>query len=583
MVVFVGRDKKRKQQVDKMFLKELHIHNDVSLIRKLKFHKGINLIIDETKTSDKKESGNNVGKTTVLRLIDFCLGGEGENIYKDPEFKDKGSNTIIENFLKNNDVIITLILKEDIEIETSEEIVIRKNFLSKKNKIQEINGEYHNNKEFQKQLKKLIFKSKSPKPTFRQIIAKNIRDEKSRLVNTIKVLHPNTKPEEYEALYFFWLGIPLDETDRKQQLLYLIKIETDLQKRLKREYTLSQIEQSLIIINRNIELLEIKKKQFNLNENYANDLEELNKIKSDSNRISTQISQLEMRKELILESKDELEKEIAEINVEQIKFLYEEARLLIPDLQRTFEDTLKFHNEMLNEKKIFILKELPAIEKTLSSLKQMINTLIQKEKIISDSLQKTDVFDELEKIVSELNKYYEQKGGLEEQERLWEQTTSNIDSYKEELKNIDKTILSKEELLRERITIFNKYFSEISQKLYGEQFVLSYDRNEKGYELKISTISGNPGTGKKKGQIAAFDLAYIQFADELGINCLCFILHDQIENVHDNQISSLLNEIVSNINCQYVLPVLRDKLPDDIDIEHYKILSLSQKDKLFRI
>ncbi|MCP4629368.1 MAG: DUF2326 domain-containing protein [bacterium] len=64
-----------------------------------------------------------------------------------------------------------------------------------------------------------------------------------------------------------------------------------------------------------------------------------------------------------------------------------------------------------------------------------------------------------------------------------------------------------------------------------------------------------------------FDLAYIQFADALGIDCLHFILHDQIENVHDNQISSLLPEIVSEVNCQYVLPVLRDKLPEDIDVD----------------
>ena len=198
-------------------------------------------------------------------------------------------------------------------------------------------------------------------------------------------------------------------------------------------------------------------------------------------------------------------------------------------------------------------------------------------------LQKSGAFEELEKIVVELNKYYEQKGNLEEQKRLWNQTINNIEKYKEELDSIDKNITSKEDLLNERITIFNKYFSSISQKLYGEQFVLSYDRNEKGFELNISTVSGNPGTGKKKGQIAAFDLAYIQFADELGINCLHFILHDQIENVHDNQITSLLNEIVSNINCQNVLPVLRDKLPNDIDIEEFKILSLSQEEKLFKI
>lgn len=566
-----------------MFLKKLEIHNDNKLIRSISFHKGINLIIDETRTTDRKESGNNVGKTTVLKLIDFCLGGKGENIYKDPEFKEKGSNTHVENFLKNNNIIISLVLKEDLDIETSEEIFIRRNFLSRRNKIQEINGKYHSNNDFTKELKRLIFKSTAPKPTFRQIIAKNIRYEKSRLINTIKVLDPHTKKEEYEALYFFWLGIPIDESERKQQLLSLIKIENDLQKRLRKEHTLSQIEQSLIIINRKIKELEKKKELFNLNVNYENELNKLNSIKSKINSLTTQISQLELRKSLIIESKEELEKEIANINVEQIKSLYEEAKLLIPNIQKTFEETLKFHNEMLEEKKSFIIKDLPKIEDTIKMLQNELSELIIQEKKLSELLQKSDVFDELEKIITELNELYEQKGNFEEQKRLWEQTIANVENYKIELEKIEKNILSKEELLKERITIFNKYFSEISQKLYGEQFILSYDRNEKGYELQITTLSGNPGTGKKKGQIAAFDLAYIQFAEAVGIECLHFILHDQIENVHDNQITSLLNEIVSNINCQYILPVLRDKLPNDIDIEKYKILSLSQRDKLFRL
>jgi len=83
--------------------------------------------------------------------------------------------------------------------------------------------------------------------------------------------------------------------------------------------------------------------------------------------------------------------------------------------------------------------------------------------------------------------------------------------------------------------------------------------------------------------MASFDLAYIKFADAMGIPCLHFILQDQIENVHSNQISNLLTEIVEEVNCQYVLPVLRDKLPRDLNVEQYEILSLSQNNKLFKI
>jgi hypothetical protein len=44
-----------------------------------------------------------------------------------------------------------------------------------------------------------------------------------------------------------------------------------------------------------------------------------------------------------------------------------------------------------------------------------------------------------------------------------------------------------------------------------------------------------------------------------------------------------MNEIVSSINCQYILAVLRDKLPGEIDVKQYEILSLSQSDKLFKL
>ena len=83
--------------------------------------------------------------------------------------------------------------------------------------------------------------------------------------------------------------------------------------------------------------------------------------------------------------------------------------------------------------------------------------------------------------------------------------------------------------------------------------------------------------------MASFDLAYIKFANEKAIPCLHFVLQDQIENVHANQITDLLTEIVDEVNCQYVLPVLRDKLPRNIDTKKMEILSLSQNDKLFRI
>ena len=97
-----------------MFLKQVIIQNKNSIIRDIHFHKGINLIVDETPVgSSQQATGNNVGKTTVLRLVDYCFGADGKNIYQDTEF-NKQPNTTIENFLKENEIIITVVLVDNI-------------------------------------------------------------------------------------------------------------------------------------------------------------------------------------------------------------------------------------------------------------------------------------------------------------------------------------------------------------------------------------------------------------------------------------------------------------------------------------
>lgn len=567
-----------------MFLKNLIVeHNDI-IIRNIKFHKGINLIIDETNSLNKKETGNNVGKTTILRLIDFCLAGDGKSIYQDNEFKSK-TNILIEDFLKENNVLIKLILKEDLEDENSKEILIERNFLTHNKKIQKINGEKidGDNKNFAKKLKELIFLSIAEKPTFRQIISKNIRDDKNRVEHTVRVLHPTTKQEEYEALYLFWLGIELDSNDRKQKLLLQKKIEENLQKRLKKENNLSQITQSLIIIDKTINELEKKKDDFEINENFEKEFDELNRVKLDINKLSTAISKQEIRKNLILESKDELENNLVDIDIKKVEYIYNSAKSFIPKLHKTFEEVVTFHKEMIKEKTRYITNELPYLEIEISSKQKELEALLEIEKELSNKLRKITLDSNFQNITTELTILYEKKGSLEEQKRLWESTLTKSKNIDDELIEIDNGIESLDEQIQERITKFNKYFSDISYELYNERFILSSEKNDKGLELVITSISDNPGKGKKKGQIAAFDLAYIKYAEEMELEYLHFILQDQIENVHDNQISLLLQNIVSKINCQYILTVLRDKLPSDIDADKYKIISLSQDDKLFKV
>ena len=564
-----------------MFLKSLTISNSGTLVRQVTFRKGLNLIVDET-TGDRRESGNNVGKTTILRLIDYCFGGDGTNIYSDPEFKDK-SNTEVARFLTENNIIITMTLVDDLESPHSRQIVVRRNFLKRNEKIFEIDGEQQTIESFPRELKRLIFDSTSDKPRLRQIIAKNIRDEKDRVAHTLRVLNPYTRAEEYEALYLFWMGIEVDTNARKQQLIQNRATERRMLDALKKETSLSQIEQSLIVVNRTIDELDRKKDAFEIHDGYEHDLGEMNGVKQRINELSTRIGSLSLRRDLVLESKAELEDELSNVDPQNVRALYEEAKLLLPDLQKSFEATVGFHNQMVREKVEFITRELPSLDEELAEARRAISDALAKEKALGAKLRRLGIVEDLQLLITELNQAYEQRGRLEEQKRRWDASTERIREIDAQLEAINKGIESKDELLQGRVAEFNRYFSDISWRLYGEKFVLSADWDTRGLDLKVSSIGGNLGTGKKKGQIAAFDLAYIRFADAEDIRCLHFVLQDQIENIHDNQISSLLTEIVSEIDCQYILPVLRDKLPAEVDVDAYQVVSLSQDDKLFRL
>ena len=564
-----------------MFLKNLILENKLGLIREIEFHKGLNLIVDETVEKDKKTTGNNVGKTTVLRLVDFCLGSSGKNIYQDSEFKEQ-ENSTIKDFLIDTEVIVTLTLVDDWNF-PSESITIKKNFLKYSKRIQEINGEtIINEKEFDLKLKELIFDTNVEKPTFKQIVSKNIRDEKNKLANIVKVLNPYTKIEEYEALFLFWLGINTDTHNQKELLGKEKTREESFQKRLKKEGELSLIEQQLELVNSKIVELQQIKANFNFNEKFEAQLEELNLLKLNLSKLSTELSRLNMRRELILESKVELESERTNIDVNQIELLYSKASKLIPNLQASFEETVRFHNDLLDEKIKYIEVELPSLTEKLKLISKDIFSYRRREKELSEFVNASEYSEDYEHILIELNSFFERKGNLEERKKFWITSNEKLNRINEELESINTEINSKDNIIQKRITLFNKYFTKVSNQLYGEEYLLSTQKSERGYDLIVTNIEGNPSTGKKKGQIAAFDFAYILFAEEIEMKLIHFIMHDQLENMHDNQLSTILIDLANSINCQFVLPIVRDKIPSDIDIENYIILKLSENNKLFK-
>lgn len=573
-----------------MFLKNLKIATPSKTIRDIHFHVGLNLIVDNTPTSEIQQTGNNVGKTTVLRLVDFCLGAKSAIIYTDPE-NPKDEYKLVKDFLINNKVMITLTLVENLDDPNSNQLVIERNFLSGQEIIRRINGDdIPSEKEMQNILMRYCFPNfKGNKPTFRQIISHNIRYKDESINNTLKTLDRFTTNIEYETLYLFLLDCPFDEGEQRKGLIDKIKHETEYRDRLEETEKKSTYEVALTLLENEIDSLNQKKSLININDNFQNDLAKLNYVRYKINRVSSIISKLSIRKDLILEVKTELEKNsVDNIDFMQLKILYGEAQNNIDGLHKTFEDLVNYHNKMLVEKIKFITSDLPDLNQKIEEQNSVLNQFLEREKKLSEIISKSDSFEDLEKVIAELNEKYRLKGEYEKIIKQIDVVNKNISNLDQSLENIDSLLFSPsfEEKLKKQRDKFNRHFSAVSSELYGESYALKYDKtidkNTNKPYYKFSAFNTNLSSGKKQGEILCFDLAYTLFADEEKIPCMHFLLNDKKELMHDNQLLQVA-KFVRDKNVQLVISILKDKLPADLLQETNIIVELSQEEKLFLI
>ncbi len=559
---------------------------DGAIIRDIHFHAGINLIVDETPVVSGKETGNNVGKTTVLKLIDFCLGASAKGIYSDYENK-RNEYKLVKDFLVDNKVRILLVLKDDLLQEESREVIVERNFLARKNKIQRINGNSKTDDEFEEALTDILFPGHyGKKPTFRQIIAHNIRYKDVSINNTLKNLDSFTRDDEYETLYLFLFGCDFEQGDIKQELRTQIDIEEKFRKRLESEQTKSAYETALTLLRSDIEELERRKASLNLNPNFESDLDKLNLIKYKKNLASSEISRLELRKNLILEAQREMQAGESNIDLKQLQQIYQQATSLVNGIQKTFQELHDFHNRMVASKIRFITQDLPKIDKCLTEQREHLKRLLVEEAELSAVIIQSDSFNVLEQLIAELNAKYQTKGEYENTLRQLSAVDSKLAELNDELAAIDNDLFSDDFKLKikEQINKFNRHFSSVSYTLYGEKYALKFDpETVKGRRLyKFTAFNLNFSTGKKQGEISCFDIAYTLFANEENIPCMHFLLNDKKELMHDNQLL-MIAKLVDAKGIQFVASILKDKLPEELNKDEYVVLKLSQDDRLFRI
>ena len=565
-----------------MLLERLEILSKKGLIRDITFNlQGLNLIVDNAPIVENSTiSGNSVGKTTFIRSVDFCFGSDGKDIFVDKE--NKTDNDLVKNFLIENEVSFILSILN----KNSERTILRRSFNSKNDLfINEI--KYDNITLYKKKLLEILFHipHSQSKISLREIIKKFVRSDSYSENNIYKILHTSKKDYAYEAIYLLLFGFPNQEII-STRLILSDRIDT-LKKELKKlsgKSNLPRLQNRLAQLQGLISDNEEQIKNLDLPKTYEIQIDKLKSLKSRTAELSSALGNLNTKISLSQKTRNELLHSESKIDPISILKLYEEAKLLIGTIQKPFEEVLSFHNKMVLNKVKFVEQHILKLEQERNIVKYELDSLLKDQSHVLRLLDDTGTFDDLIKVREDINLLYVEKGKLVHQIDQIQKINSEIDSKTIEFNEVNLTFQTYLEELNLNISeIFNKkYFTEYTNRTHGEKLYIYYDSENR--KFAFDNLGGNPGDGYKKTEIIAFDLAFISYFNELGLDFPLFFLHDKFEIVHPNQIQSIF-EIADSINGQLFVSVLKSSVSflGDEYIERKKILELSQDSKFFKI
>ena len=572
-----------------MFLRELLITTGQGVeIRKVVFKNGVNIILGK-QDQNNNGSTNNLGKTTLLRCIDFCLGaGSLEEIYADKEFK-QAANEEVKSFLTEVEPIF--ILKISSSFDSKDFIVIKRevDLNLKTDRIKNfINDEEISNTVFRNiKLKEIFFGSDEEKPTFRQLIGKFIRKNEISINKIIRYANANTSDSEYEKIYFFLMGLdsPGLLTDKKSLEKDLKDNKTKLKILLKDNSEISALEQRLYVIDKQLDKLKRLRDEFKIDTEHKKEEESLNKIQLSLQKIESEIASLELKKKIDLERQTELEDEQVSIDSVSLKYLYDEANYFNDSLPRTFDDLVKFHNIMIKNQMDYLTSSVEKYTSLIEEKEKIRLGYINEYNEHLSILGKSGSLAEYNKLNEEISQKSIKYGEINSIIETLRSYTNIVEGYQKKLDAVNERINSLLPDLDKNLNIFNKYFSEYASKLSGNQdktYTLFYNKDKDIYKFSIDGIGSNSGSGFKQAFIIAFDLAYISFTNELGLIRPHFATQDKVEVIDKTNLETLFS-IANNINGQLIIPIIWDKFGNDSEIDENCILNLSSTNKFFNI
>ena len=560
--------------------------------KNIEFNENFNAVVAFIE-SDKKEDTHNLGKTSLIRVIDFLLLSSynkntdkllGNNLFIGQDFYGelklnsgkylvikRSINSATKIFFKLNDSRLDGF---KFDIDWDEELTFKKaraklnehlefNILPNFDYRKSITYFLRSQQDYLDVFKLNKFKGrhKDWKPFVFDLIGfnGNLILEKLEIEDEISILKEKTKTLKLEA------QIDTSEKDRLEGLLEIKKIElSEIKSQIDR---FNFFKEDILTNKELVEKIDIKLQAFN----------------TDRYRISYEINKIESSLSEINDDVDD----------KGINSLFKDVNLYYPkQLKKEYDDLINFQKSLTIERKKYLTETLSLLKLDYTKLNESIKEIeSQKSDLLSFLTEKDSYF--------KFKEYQKKTIGIEVE----------IERIKDKLKAIDSTLNLENDIEDKRETIndkiselkislterkhsnINKVFNSIIKEILDTNALISLKLNNQGnvefnadYQNRTDLLktSESQGTTYKKLLCVAFDLSLlVNYSNK---SFYKFVYHDGVLEGLDDRIKiryiNLIKDFCEKYNLQYTVTLIDSDLPKDkLDLIEDKDICLGLNDR----
>lgn len=562
-----------------------------STFHPVEFTTGLNVVLAErTDASTQKDTRNGLGKSTLIDIIDFCLGARAT--------KDKG---LIQESLADWTFTIDITLagnriKATRAIASPNHISIEgptANWIEQPDMDGETGERVLNWKRWNTLLGWALFGLPQSndtfkyKPTYRSLISyfvrrgpdayndpfRHFRQQKTWDIqlNTAYLLGLNW---EFAAQ---WQNLK-DQDDGIRAIDHAIKtgaLEGIMG-------TVGQLEAQRIQLEQEVKESDAALASFKVHPQYES-------IQAEADRITAELHKLTNQNVVDRRRLSQYKESVSNENPpkqQALEKLYEESGFVFPDsVRRTLSEAKLFHECIVANRRVFLETEIARLERDIRDRDVQIKQLTESRAVSLGILRTHGALQEMTKL-QERNVMI--KGQLDRvQSRIKEikelkAKKRDIRVAKAELAKVaEQDFEQRREAWSEAVRLFNDH----SQALYRTPGKLVIDIGDTGYKYQVEIErSGSEGIGKMK--VFCFDLMLLQIAQKVSCR-IDFLIHDSIlyDGVDSRQRALALERayrVTEEAGLQYICTLNSDMIPrgdfsEDFDFDQHVRLTLTDK------